>query len=366
MTLLVADTALMRRADLSDIARLALAFVDGGSQWFDWAALESSTTYNFPDETALVSGVQQGLHAARLALLPNLRLAVSPVKLMTLGAADLRLLQRIEHGDKSAKAAVQLKRILADHALLTEEDLAPTASFLADLGVGDAPVFQFLGYEGRMAIYDLLHLPDDKTPPGIELQKEAATFARAQGHTPSEFADYFKFFLQYTGKLGARAASPEDRQLLCETALAALGPRLFDHLDCPQVGGLVAPAEVAEAVKDRLSSGRRIGFTRLSLGAQQIIENTTFEDNGADDPDVFVSGYVSAAQNLLRAVPVTFGLMAQDGASCIFPIEGSDHEAELQLTSAGLITLNGFRRKPKRKPATGAGHGRAEASMEKV
>ncbi len=351
MTLMLGGAALSRRADISDLARLALSFVDGGLQWLDWAILTTAETFGFPDETALAGGVQMGLHASPFALLPTLKVAVSPIKLMTVGVDELKTLRRAETGDTGATTTAQVSRILAAHHIYTQDDLAPTSAFLTEMGVADAPLFQFMGFEDRLALLSLVRQADPSPPP-VALQQEAAAFGVAQGRTVPEFVDYARFYIGYSAKLGQ--LTPDDRQAACERALAVLLPRLFPYLDAPQVNGLLPPAQVGEAVKGWLAGGRDVGFTRLSLGVQQVACNTHFENGGVEDPDQFVTVYVQHAQDLLRAHALTRGIMAQDGASCLFPIEGREFDADLRLGPTGLVTLESFRRKAKPKPAPGA------------
>ena len=55
MTVSVANRLIEDRGSLSTLGALVLAFINGGVQWLEWAAHETSFNYNFPDETALVA-----------------------------------------------------------------------------------------------------------------------------------------------------------------------------------------------------------------------------------------------------------------------------------------------------------------------
>lgn len=349
MTVSVASKMIQNRAGLTDLGRLALAFIDGGSEWLDWAISNAGPRYDFPDESTLVEQVQQGLHATRLALLPIMKLMVSPVKLMTLGVDSLRTLADAESGNASATVSAQVKRILADHNLLTQDDFAAGASFLDGLGVSGAPVFQFMGFDEQLAVQELLYRKESQGTANPELQKEAAAFAVDQARTVQEFADYYQFYLIYVNRLGALTATPDDRKKRAAGALETILPQLFGFLECPQVGPLAAPAEVARAVTNWQKRGRLVGFARLSDGALQVVRDTGFRDETGDAVRVLVTSYLAGAQALLSATPPQRGIMGQDGASCLFPVFGKGNQAEIQMGSAGVISLRCFRPDP---PAT--------------
>ena len=91
MSLTIAGRVVPQRNSLSQLCHLTLSFIAGGVRWLDWTIDNPTVRHEFPDETELVVQVQQQLHASRLTLLPRLQLMISPIKLMTLGLADLRL-----------------------------------------------------------------------------------------------------------------------------------------------------------------------------------------------------------------------------------------------------------------------------------
>src|SRR5262249_38179281 len=148
-----------------------------GNEWLSWAAAHPSARYDFADEAQLVSSVQVGLHASPLALLPRIGLLVSPVKLMTLPAADLRTLANADQGATGSVVEHQTERILREHGLLTAGDLATVTKFLADVEIASAPVVSALGLDARIAIYNLVDASYGDAAQQSEVQKEAAAFA---------------------------------------------------------------------------------------------------------------------------------------------------------------------------------------------
>lgn len=345
MTVTVANRLIQGRSSLSDVAALALAFIDGGVEWLAWAAATPSAAYHFADETMLVTQVQQGLHASPLTLLPSLQLWVSPVKLMTFSLADLRMLARAEGGADDAASMTRVNAILSAHGLLTHADFRALPAFLADLGVASSPLFQCLGLNESIALMELVTLPD----PGSgdpSTQADAAGFAVQQARTPEEFADYYRAYTALAAKQTTTSAPADSRQMQANEAVQTLLPLMFGALDCPQVNGLVPPAEVAGAVNSWLRQGRRLGFSRLSEAVCRILDSTTFTNETGAAAQQVINHYLANAHSFLAANEPRTGQISQDGRSCVLPAQSGNLYAELLLSPAGGLTLRQFRRIP--------------------
>jgi hypothetical protein len=341
MTVSIANKLIDGPHDLSELGAMVLAFIDGGTQWLKWAASAASASYDFPDETAMLAQVQQKLHGSSATLLPTLRLMVSPVKLMTLSAAELRAMARAEGGD----AATGINSILSAHGLMTQSDLDAVPAFLASLGVGGAALFQCLGLNDMINLAGLTAPPQ----PGVgepELQRDAARFALQQARTPEEFSDYYRAYLALTAKQNAVGSTPEQDEARASAAVQTLQPPILTALDSPRVDGLVPPSEVAAAVSAWLRQGRQIGFSRLPEGIRQVIDNTTFATETGAAAQQVVDVYLANAQAFLSANSPTTGEISQDGRSCVFPVQSGNLYAELMLNPDGGITLRQFRRIP--------------------
>jgi hypothetical protein len=345
---------------LSALGRLTLSFIDGGLEWLEWATNSLTARYEFPDETSLVDGIQQGLHASGLVLLPRLGLVAGPAKLMSLGLTDLRTLAMAETGDSSDIVTAQLRRVLSDHALVSCHDLTACATFLKQLGVADSVVFQSITFDEQLAIWELLTVPGDdsgstaSTSPtdvsqGVEpIQLEAAKFAVEQCRTPAEFVDYYRFYLVASAKVAKNDPStPEQRLASVTRVMQTLLPVLFASLDCPRISGLPVPAQVAIAAADWIAQGKQIGFARLSEAAYQVVRFSTYRDETADAATQIVNQYLRSAQAFLSGNAVRRARMGQDGASCSFAFESQSLRALLLLSSTGTISLRDFCSIPK-------------------
>ncbi|MCE4554585.1 hypothetical protein [Pelomonas cellulosilytica] len=345
MTVTLAGKPLQQVASLSPEGRLSLAFVDGGPEWLAWAAQDVASRYDFADETTLLGQVQLGLHASRLALLPNLELMVSPVKLMTLGLTDLRTLARAETGDGSAATVAQVAGILSAHQLAARRDLAAGAAWLSELGLADAPIFQAPDLDDRLALWQLACMAPPTSDAAPALRQEAANFAAIQARTPLEFCDYFRTYLARTA--GLASASPQQRADAAAATLRVLLPLLFGTLDCPQLDGLPSPAQVEATISNWLARGKQVGFARLSQAVQQIVQHTHLQDDSVDAARKAIQLYLQSAQAFLSSNRPTQGRLGQDGATCTYTYGGGSLGAEVQVGPGGVVSLQDFGPRPQ-------------------
>lgn len=341
MSLTIAGRQVQQFASLAELTRLALGFVDGGREWVGWAATSVNARFVFSDDTQLVAQVQAGLHISPFALLPRLGLMVSPVKLMTLGATDLGVLRDAENGVDTTAANSQVQRVLALHRLLTQADLQAPLDWLHELGVDTAPVFQALDLRDRLMLHELMK--DPLLAGSGPIDAEAAAFALDQARTPVEFADHFRMYLLAATTLAPDATASE-RLARATQSMQTLLPLFFGDLDCPQVGPLAAPADVAAAVSAWLAGGQQVGFSRLSEGPALLMRHTSYEGEAGNAAAQLARQYVQKAQQLLAQVKPTSGHMGQDGLTCTFPLysPSGDERAVLQLSADGTISLRDY------------------------
>jgi len=355
MTLFIGDQVIQSADNFSDRGRLTLSFIDGGREWTNWAMTVRTAPYAFADEGAFLAAVQQGLHGVSFLLMPVLGLMVSPVKLMSLSGSELFALHEVEKGKGGTKEAARAQRVLEHHDLKTGADLAKVDGFLKDLGVDGRAVFQAMGLSDRLALLDTITWidadeDDGVTPTLTALDHEAAAFAADEARTPMEFIDYLHVYKDLAGKPNAKA-DPGERLKNAQTAIHTLLPLLFWGLDCPQVAGLVAPSEVAQAVKMWIATGKAVGFARLSAGVREIVAHTHYHGQTGQAAREYLRGYLKASRELLETAEISRGLLGQDGATCVFPLASHQCEAWLKLDADGVISLTSFRLKRRRKAA---------------
>lgn len=341
MTVFVANLQISSPAGLSGTGQAVLGLIQRGAEWLQWAIHAPGASYSFADESALLTQVQQGLHATAYTLLPTVGLMASPAKLLTLSMADLRLLTAAETGDSTH--GPQLARMLAAHALLTQTDFAAVPAWLQSLGVAQAPVFQFMGYSAHAALYPVL--AETAVAATAADTQEAATFALQQAASPAEFGDYFRLYQALGKRPDAGSSTPAARQARAQAALQTLAPLLFTALDGPSLSAADVPAPLftaQAALNGWLHQGRVLGFSRVSLGMAEVVRHTPYAGETGAAARALVDAYVGAAQAFLASQPLGSVLLGQDGASCLYTARGNGSSATVALAPQGVLTLQGF------------------------
>ncbi len=344
MTVIVAGKLIQKSEHLSELARQTLTYIDGGPQWLAWAMPNPMVCYEVADETTLLAEVQQGLHASSMALLPVLGLWVSPVKLMSLGSANLRTLGQAETQDTSTTVAQQTRRILDEHHLVDARQLSGAGTFLQELGVADSPVFQALDFNDRVALHRLAAgaLGQDGDNPA-QLRQEAAAFGIQQARTVPEFCDYYQVYLAHSKKMNALGSTASDRLRLCNQAVQTLLPLAFGAMECPQLPDrLPSPAEVEQCLRNWLARGRTLGFSSLSQAVLQVVTQTIFKDETGTDARRLFDLYLSTAQAFLGSNRLKEGRLGQDGASLTFTLQNATQQAQLHVSADRLLSLRRF------------------------
>jgi hypothetical protein len=343
MSLSIAGKSISRWSDLSGVCQLSLRFIDGASEWFEWAANVAGSNYALNDETELAAAVQNGLHAAPLVMLPTLRIHIGPAKLMTFTTTDLQILAKAEMGDTSPVTSAQLGRVLADHRILSAGEFDAAQSWLAQIGAADWWGFHALGFAERVEICGLMNSPPDGDADHAALiDREAAAFACEQARASAEFCDYVRLYRSLVSRPGFVPLGAADRSARAAQAVGATLPLLFGALDCPLVAPMAAPGAVAAAVKQWLDNGRKLGFSRISEALTQVWANGMPAAAGDRVDQAAVSRYLDAIQTFVTSHPPQRGTMAQDGNSCSFESVNSGMRCRIRLSDGGVVSIAEF------------------------
>lgn len=326
MSLFVAGRSILHPRQLSTLGQRVLSLLDGGVEWVQWAIASGVHRYHFDEEGRLLGGVQQGLHGARMAWLPQAGLQIGPVKLFSLGQEDIDTLCRIEAGEDDHPLSLHFHDLLSRQGLLTNTALQAYRPFLASIGVADAPLFQQLDFHESLALCQLSS--EQGTAMASDAPSaEAAGFALANARRPIEFCDYYRFYRTAPHT----ADSAEQRRLDAMYTLQLLLPNLFEMLDGAQLTHLPAPEEVDQAINATLASGRTVGFARLSLAAQQLSIGLPPAHLGEQAVAEHARCRMRDVQALLGSHRVHSSRLGQDGASMHCLIEGADGHAVVQV-----------------------------------
>lgn len=338
MSLFVAGRSILHPHQLSPLGQRVLSLLDGGVPWVQWAMASTTQRYAFGDEGSLLDGVQQGLHGARMAWLPQAGLQIGPAKLLSLGQEDIDTLCRIEAGEDGHPLSLHFHDLLSRQALLTNTALQTYRPFLASIGVADAPLFLQLDFHESRALCQLAS--EQGTAMASDAPSaEAAGFALANARRPIEFCDYYRFYRTAPHT----ADSAEQRRLDAMYTLQLLLPNLFEMLDGAQLTHLPAPEEVDQAINATLASGRTVGFARISLAAQQLSIGLPPAHLGEQAVAEYARCRMRDVQALLGSHRVHSSRLGQDGASMHCLIEGKHGHAAVQVED-NSITLARYSR----------------------
>lgn len=336
MGLNIAGHVIMNRAALSEPCCLVLNLIDGGQAWFEWAVTTINERYSFTDETELLVQLQQKLHGSRFILLPRLQLLISPATLLTLDQDDLHLLTTIEAGDESATTIIKARALLVRHGFITRNDLSVVHDFLEELGVSGMPLFQALDLRDSLALHKLLAEQDSVT---MALMQEAAAFSVTQATTPSEFCDYYCFYLDLATT--DDTTTPELRSQKAMAVLNALTPLVFGALDCPQLSGSTSPMEILAIIRDLNAQQKLPGFNSVARAIQQIARHSGLLATPTSNPVQVVQQYLQAALAFLGKNN-RFTVRLEQDATTVARLEADTEYAELCLASSGMFWLSEF------------------------
>ena len=353
MALLIGQTLVTDAAAISELTRQAIAFVDGGSEWLRWAVHGDKVRETFPDESQMAGGIQSGLHGTPFAYLGNLRLMVSPIKLMTFSMEDLRLVAEAERDPSNPVRQARVTRIFETHDLVTGADMDNTQAWLLALTKAGAPAFgatilQVLSFHDQVALARLAAHMSARSDQ-MRLHCAAATFALREARSPIEFVDFFLTYLGVAEKLKSVSELVENVDEAAMSAVRLLSPLAFHALDCPQTQPLSGPDAVALAVEFWAASGRPVGFSRISACVREIVLHTRFisGEGWAEDRLAWarnrLEAYLETSLALTKRARLTRPRMDQDGATCRYVLEAGDYMAEMQMSRDGVITLETLR-----------------------
>jgi uncharacterized protein DUF4157 len=338
----VGGKALAHRED-STAAGSVLDLIDGGSSWLGWAVRNPSVNYHYADEGALLVGMQSGLHGADLILLRGLGVQLHPFKLLEMQPADLKVVATAENeADPKSMAQMQARKVLAKYQLLSQTELAIGTDFLTQTGVAGEPVFQGLTLSNRIALFNLVDEASSETSLNPMIQKEAAAFAVAHAQTPSEFVDYYQYYIASVDDPAPAAKGAAARSRKAETARESIEPLLYGNLFCPAVQGVPAPEQMNVIIQNWVAAGNDLGFTRLSLALAQVCQYANLKGATGEAASKMIEQYIEQAQLFIPQRPATSVTLTQDGLDRYYVYDNKQALAQVCLASSGNITLANY------------------------
>lgn len=332
---------LIRQMDaLAPKAQTLLALIDGAERWLSWAMPAGVPGFQFPDELALASGVQQGVHADALMLLSRLGVLVHPAKLWALDEQHLNQVLAYEEDDgENEVLRSSLKQVLNEHGILTQDDFEAGTQLLRQLGYAGSPVFQSLRLRDQSALADLVKHPPSPLALDREAQQQAAAFAVELAKTPREFCDLYAFFFEVArarpGELaGIAAAARRARDRLAGPVQALLS--------CPVIRPAPSAIELYALFDRWVDQQQLVGFSNVASALRQTAARGLWLDAPGESMDARVRTFMITVQQFLKSTEPSRRMLSQDGSIFTYILEGKSASARVEWNQVGCVTLASY------------------------
>lgn len=354
----VAGRTVRQVDDLAPRTQTMVALVDGAERWLSWAIPAPNPYFRFPDEAALVTGVQQGLHGSPLILLPRLRALVHPRKLWTLKEEQLNQLLSYEGDEEDNEVlGTSVRNVLNENGIFTQQNLASGLQFLQQIGTAGLPLFQALSLSDQVALMEVVKTPPTSLALDRTAQASAAAFAAESAQTPREFVDYYAFFFDAAERL----ATDDDPADLPDT-VRGVRDRLIDPvqalLPCPVLERVPTPVEMYALINQWIDRQQLIGFATVPSALRQIAASGLLPAPGEDDGAfrARLRSFIDGVQQFLKYTEPAGRTLSQDGLTYSFPLVAKSATARIDRTDDGLVTLGRYEQAPGAAPSPGTDH----------
>jgi len=332
-------------SDLPSSVQMVTSIIEGGQNWFEWAAKEPVSVFDFPDWPALVDGIQIGLHGNDLVLIGSLGLLVSPVALLSMPDLGISALETyLTAGSGNSVADIELEKVLRQSNYLSQSQLTLVTDFLSQVELSGNPLFQAMSLGDRIAIYRAINqLPGDWALQPAN-QTEAAGYASDYATSPRAFADFYTFYMANFAIPELDNLSPDRRARMARLRSDQIAATLRNDMRCPAVVGNPAPEQFQRDLRAWFSAGNGLGFSRVSQGVAVIAGLKKAEDLTGQALTRQIDKYLERAKSVVNhGEPNPEPTVAQDGSAFFYTFDARDMQTVLQLEcGSGAVTLAEF------------------------
>ncbi len=334
--------------DINQKHQLVIDKIKGGLQWLRWAIQLPNHTFQFNSELNLLNALQIGLHGTDLLLISPLELLATPGRIAELDEKDIN---RLMVADPSTSDILnpesEIGRILTKNKLYPQLYLNSGRNFLQQTGIADKGLFQAMNIRQLANLYDLEKTSSSLTYLTLPKKKEAVEFALLQSQSASEFIDLFMFYALFLGKFRKKTnLNYNQRQQLATSLLQQIFDALYPYQNCLQVEVQPSAQELKQLLHNYITAGGKLGFTRLSLAASEVIrESSDSIVIRIDEAFTTASEYFDAAQDYINNYRCEHIMPSQDGLMWRY----SAASASIDLDANGYITLNSYSPKAHHK-----------------
>jgi len=300
------------------------ALVPQATVWLEWAAAQTAPTFEFADERALLSGLEQGLQGSLPQQLPTLELTCDLAALLALDDADLdQLLAATQDGRLSSAASAALNRA----GIYTAADFARAdamaATYALDLPGASASLAARCAWQA---------IVDNSTSLLLEVAQAADDFARPRSHNLFAYAAAWE---------GYFALAPSFRDLpTLNAAWDALAPFAMPLLCCPVLSPALSDAKLLEEIQ-QLAAHDVAGFATLNHALANLVAHARLSSTPPLDPLAIsqaIATYLQSARSIVQSGAATLRHL-QDGSTRWITYDNPLGRAVYQFDALGHLTL---------------------------
>lgn len=317
------------------------SFIEGGLAWLSWAMGEPQSRFDFPNALSLVTEIQNGLHGEGLILVPEWELLIHPLALLSISDLGIEALcATLKEGSDNSVVQLEADRALQTHGYFRQNQLAVVGTFLEQVGLSSAPLFQALTLNDQIAIYQSISNPAGPWSLQADFQKEAAAYASAYSSSPISFADLYAFYATLSLSQDFRKMAPAERARYAQGRSDAIAVALRNQMRAAVIGEVFVPEAVQNLLRAWFSAGNGLGFARVSEAVARLSENSQIAKASGDGLLSEVRDYLQAAREVVQMGNVSPPRVSQNGQFLFYAFRKLQQTVHLRVErSSGCVTL---------------------------
>ena len=340
------NTPISDSSSLSAKANTILSWIPGAKYWLENAINDSTISYRFRSEEALIRSILTGLYSTEQIVLKNCDCSAAPEFLMNLTGDQInQITQGVEDSNVQKEPLIEL---LTQLNMVTGERLIQIQNLFHEWQVNENFLFQSLSIRNIQNLYQLVmqinaHQYDDAVVAG------ALDFAMQECVDASSFAHLMRYALKvYQTLYGSNNAKRLTATVKSKfnTIYQLLSALVVKRLSCPQLHPPQTAGDVGKILNLWGTQRQFVGFTDLATGLLQFITNIDTnqllaEQTAQNAIQLFEQQYLQ----FLTVAKVTRQALSQDAQTWHYSLETSTQQADFKLIEDGCLTLDSFQQK---------------------
>ena len=337
------NTPISDPSSLSGKANTIMSWIPGAKHWLTNAIADNSVAYRFASEEALIQSILTGLYSTEQVVLKNCDCTAAPEFLMRLGDDQIN---QIALGVENTESNKQPLIALFDQLdMVTGEKLTQIQNLFHEWQVDKNFLFQSLSVKDIQNLYQLVKQVDANQYDDVVITG-AYEFALEESVDPSSFSHLMRYALTlYQVLYGTNNAKRLTATVKTKfnAAYELLSGVVVKRLACPQLHPPQTANDVGNILNTWGASKHFVGFTDLSTGLLQLINNIDPKTLASDtDFQAAFTQFEQTYLSFLSQAKVTRQRLSQDAKTWHYQLETQTHQANFQLIDDGCLTLNSF------------------------